>query len=120
MNYNDADVPFTRIHEFKHFHPERTHLPGKTVIVHEYSRFAEEGDEPYYPINTAEDREKLLKYRELAKVETEQSAVLFGGRLGTYQYLDMHMAIGSALSMFDNVLQPHFADGKSLSSGGVA
>ena len=56
MNYNDQEVPFTRIHEFKHFHPERTYLPGKTVIVHEYSRFAEEGDEPYYPINTAEDR----------------------------------------------------------------
>ena len=67
MNYNDEDVPYTRIHEFKHFHPERTYLPGKTVIVHEYCRFAEEGDEPYYPINTAEDREKLLRYRELAK-----------------------------------------------------
>ena len=37
--------------------------------------------------------------------------VLFGGRLGTYKYLDMHMAIGSALSMFDNKLKPHFADG---------
>ena len=96
VNYNDQDVPYTRIHEFKHFHPERTHLPGKTVIVHEYSRFAEEGDEPYYPINTPADREKLLKYRELAKKEP---MVLFGGRLGTYQYLDMHMAIGSALSM---------------------
>ena len=111
MNYNDAEVPFTRIHEFKHFHPERTYLPGKTVIVHEYSRFAEEGDEPYYPINTAEDREKLLKYRELAKAEP---MVLFGGRLGTYQYLDMHMAIGSALSMFENVLAPHFVEGQPL------
>jgi UDP-galactopyranose mutase len=40
MNYNDQDVPFTRIHEFKHFHPERTHLPDKTVIMREYSRFA--------------------------------------------------------------------------------
>ncbi len=120
MNYNDADIPFTRIHEFKHFHPERTHLPGKTVIVHEYSRFAEEGDEPYYPINTAEDREKLLKYRELAKAEAERFGVLFGGRLGTYQYLDMHMAIGSALSMFDNVLTPHFADGRPLASGQIS
>ncbi|HMY09475.1 MAG TPA: UDP-galactopyranose mutase, partial [Marmoricola sp.] len=97
MNYNDQDVPFTRIHEFKHFHPERTHLPGKTVIVHEYSRFATEDDEPYYPINTPADREKLLKYRDLAKKEP---MVLFGGRLGTYKYLDMHMAIGSALSMY--------------------
>ncbi len=116
MNYNDGDVPFTRIHEFKHFHPERTHLPGKTVIVHEYSRFAEEGDEPYYPINTPADREKLLRYRELAKAEP---MVIFGGRLGTYKYLDMHMAIGSALSMYDNKLRPHFADGADLTSGGV-
>jgi UDP-galactopyranose mutase len=118
VNYNDQEVPFTRIIEFKHFHPERakTHLPGKTVIIHEYSRFAQEGDEPYYPINTAEDRAKLLKYRDLAKAEP---MVLFGGRLGTYQYLDMHMAIGSALSMFDNKLRPHFADGAALASGGV-
>jgi UDP-galactopyranose mutase len=116
MNYNDEDVPFTRIHEFKHFHPERTYLPGKTVIVHEYSRFAEADDEPYYPINTAEDREKLLKYRELAKKEP---MVLFGGRLGTYKYLDMHMAIGSALSMFDNKLRPHFEGSTPMSSGGI-
>ncbi|MFT3874494.1 MAG: UDP-galactopyranose mutase [Nocardioides sp.] len=118
VNYNDQEVPFTRIIEFKHFHPERvkTHLPGKSVIVHEYSRFADENDEPYYPINTAEDRAKLLKYRELAKGEP---MVLFGGRLGTYKYLDMHMAIGSALSMFDNLLRPHFADHRPLESGGV-
>ena len=116
VNYNDEDVPYTRILEFKHFHPERTYLPGKSVIVHEYSRFAEESDEPYYPINTAEDRAKLLKYRELAKAEP---MVLFGGRLGTYKYLDMHMAIGSALSMFDNKLRPHFAEGAELTSGGI-
>jgi UDP-galactopyranose mutase len=114
MNYNDADIPYTRIHEFKHFHPERTTLPGKTVIVHEYSRFAEEGDEPYYPVNTAEDRAKLRRYRERAAAEP---GVLFGGRLGTYQYLDMHMAIGSALSMFDNKLRPHFQSGQPLASG---
>jgi UDP-galactopyranose mutase len=116
VNYNDQEVPWTRILEFKHLHPERTYLPGKSIIVHEYSRSAEEGDEPYYPINTAEDRAKLLKYRELAKREP---MVLFGGRLGTYKYLDMHMAIGSALSMFENKLRPHFADGVELKSGGV-
>ena len=116
VNYNDQEVPYTRILEFKHFHPERTTLPGKTVIVHEYSRFAEKDDEPYYPINTAEDRAKLLKYRELAK---QEPMVLFGGRLGTYKYLDMHMAIGSALSMFENKLKPHFESGAALQSGGV-
>ncbi len=116
MNYNDQEVPFTRIHEFKHFHPERSYKPGKTVIVREYSRFAEEDDEPYYPLNTAEDRAKLMKYRELAK---QEPMVLFGGRLGTYKYLDMHMAIGSALSMFDNKLRPYFDSGATWASGGV-
>ena len=116
MNYPDEDVPFTRIHEFRHFHPERNYRDDKTVIMREYSRFAEKGDEPYYPVNTAEDREKLLKYRELAK---QEPMVLFGGRLGTYKYLDMHMAIGSALSMYENKLKPHFADGAELKSGGV-
>jgi UDP-galactopyranose mutase len=77
---------------------------------------ANDEDVPYTPINTAEDREKLLKYRELAKAEP---MVLFGGRLGTYKYLDMHMAIGSALSMYENKLKPHFADGATLTSGGV-
>lgn len=103
MNYADADTPFTRIHEFKHFHPERAdrYPTDKTVIVREYSRFAETGDEPYYPVNTPADRSGLLAYRELAKSE---QGVLFGGRLGTYQYLDMHMAIGSALSMWNNQL----------------
>src|SRR5699024_9662458 len=59
MSYNDADVPYTRIHEFRHFHPERVkqYSSDKTVIMKEYSRAAEKGDEPYYPINTPEDRE---------------------------------------------------------------
>ena len=45
--------------------------------------------------------------------------MLFGGRLGTYKYLDMHMAIGSALSMYDNKLKPLFAEGAAFASGGV-
>ncbi|MEX5718155.1 UDP-galactopyranose mutase [Geodermatophilus maliterrae] len=114
MNYADEDVPFTRIHEFRHFHPERDYPADKTVVVREYSRFAETGDEPYYPINTPEDRAKLERYRELAKKEAADKRVLFGGRLGTYKYLDMHMAIGSALSMFDNRIRPFFDEGGSL------
>ena len=116
MNYPDADVPFTRIHEFRHFHPERDYTKDATVIMREYSRFANKCDEPYYPVNTSVDREKLLAYRDLAKGENN---VLFGGRLGTYKYLDMHMAIGAALSMFDNKIRPHFANGAKIESGGV-
>ncbi|QLY31160.1 UDP-galactopyranose mutase [Nocardia huaxiensis] len=115
MNYNDADVPYTRIIESRHFHPERDYYPkDKTVIQREFSRFAQTGDEPYYPINTPEDRARVLAYRERAKAETASAKVLFGGRLGTYQYLDMHMAIGAALSMFDNVLRPHLESGAEL------
>ena len=106
MNYADSDVPFTRIHEFRHFHPERDAPADKTVIMREYSRFAEREDEPYYPVNTPDDRQGLLRYRELAAAE---DGVFFGGRLGTYQYLDMHMAIGSALTMYENVLKPVLA-----------
>jgi UDP-galactopyranose mutase len=116
MNYPDEDVPYTRIHEFRHFHPERDYPKDKTVIMREFSRFAEGDDEPYYPVNTPADREGLLRYRDLARAER---GVLFGGRLGTYKYLDMHMAIGAALTMVDNKLAPHFDRGSPLVSGGV-
>ncbi len=114
MNYNDADVPYTRIHEFRHFHPERGYPTDKTVIMREFSRFANDDDEPYYPINTDADRTMLAGYRDRAKAETAAAKVLFGGRLGTYQYLDMHMAIASALNMYDNILAPHLRDGAAL------
>jgi UDP-galactopyranose mutase len=116
MNYADEDVPYTRIHEFRHFHPERDHYPGdRTVIMREYSRFADRGDEPYYPINTPVDRSRLLAYREMARRE---EGVVFGGRLGTYRYLDMHMAIASALNVTENRLRPHFTAGARLINGG--
>jgi UDP-galactopyranose mutase len=119
MNYNDHDVPFTRIHEFRHFHPERDYPDDKTVIMREYSRFADAEDEPYYPINTDADRAVLAAYRHRARAETSAANVLFGGRLGTYQYLDMHMAIASALNMYDNILVPHLRDGAPLMADGA-
>ncbi len=101
MNYADAEVPFTRIIEPRHFHPERDYPGDRTIIQREFSRFAERDDEPYYPVNSTEDRETLLAYRAMADAEPR---TIFGGRLGTYQYLDMHMAIGAALSVADNKL----------------
>jgi UDP-galactopyranose mutase len=106
MNYADEDVPWTRIHEFKHYHPERPPVEDATVVMREYSRAAQPSDEPYYPIDTPADRAVLKTYRELAKKEQD---VFFGGRLGTYQYLDMHMAIASALTMWDNEISPALA-----------
>lgn len=105
MNYADEDVPFTRIHEYRHFNPERDYSDGGTVVSREFSRFAQPGDEPYYPVGTPADREVLGRYRELAAGERD---VHFGGRLGSYQYLDMHMAIASALSLVTNTLAPRY------------
>jgi UDP-galactopyranose mutase len=102
MNYVDADAPYTRIHEFKHLHQERKY-GKKTLIMKEFSRFARQHDEPYYPIGLPEDKMRYEKYRELAVTETN---VIFGGRLGTYRYLDMHQAIGSALRCFKADVAP--------------
>lgn len=110
MNYADLDVPFTRVHEFRHFHPERSYYPeNQTVIAREFSRFAHPHDEPYYPIGTPEDRRRLHLYRELADREWREHAVLFGGRLGTYKYMDMHVAIASALARFENEVMPRLS-----------
>ena len=111
MNYADPDVPWTRIHEFRHFHPERDYPTDRTVVVREFSRSAGRDDEAYYPVNSASDRARLERYRERATVEP---GVFFGGRLGTYKYLDMHMAIASALTMVDNELLPHLQERSSL------
>jgi UDP-galactopyranose mutase len=110
MNYADEDVPHTRVHEFQHYHPEREAVPGRTVIMTEYSRWAQPGDEPYYPVDTPEDRRRLSAYRELMAAEP---GVHFGGRLGSYQYLDMHMAIASALTAYDNEIGPALAQARA-------
>jgi UDP-galactopyranose mutase len=115
MNYADEDVPHTRIIEFRHLHPERNYTSEATVIAREFSRFATAQDEPYYPVNTPVDRSRLLHYRAMAN---EEQNVLFGGRLGTYKYLDMHMAIAAALNMYENKLRPHFS-GPPTPGGGI-
>jgi UDP-galactopyranose mutase len=103
VNYADEDIPYTRIHEFKHLHAERRYAPGKTVIYREYSKSASRADQPYYPMNTPRDRRLYAAYRELARRET---SVVFGGRLGTYRYLDMDQTVGSALRAFREEVVP--------------
>jgi UDP-galactopyranose mutase len=103
INYPDQETKFTRIHEFKHLHPERTNLKGRTLVMKEYSRFATQQDEPYYPVNTPQDKATYDQYGALA---ARESQVIFGGRLGTYRYLDMHQAIGAALKAFERELMP--------------
>jgi UDP-galactopyranose mutase len=92
MNYGEVDVPFTRITEHKHFAPWESH--EGSVCYREFSREAEPGDIPYYPIRQVEEKALLSEYVDLAK-STE--GVTFVGRLGTYRYLDMDVTIREAI-----------------------
>ncbi|MCI8590550.1 MAG: UDP-galactopyranose mutase [Clostridiales bacterium] len=91
VNYTDYEIPYTRIIEHKHF--EYGTGPS-TVITREYPAVWQRGTEPYYPINDANNNALYNRYKELA--DQEQN-VLFGGRLGMYQYFDMHKVIEAAL-----------------------
>lgn len=105
MNYGDPEPKWTRIIEFRHFHPERNHPTDKTVIYREYSKAVDEKDEPYYPVHTPQDRLRVAKYLEAAEDLPE---VFFGGRLGTYSYMDMDKTVAAALKMVDEELAPVF------------
>ena len=91
VNYTDADTPYTRIIEHKHF---AFGTQPKTVISREYSTEWHQGDEPYYPVNDEKNGALYAKYKALADAETK---VIFGGRLGEYKYYDMDKVIEAAL-----------------------
>lgn len=93
MNFTDSDTPYTRIVEHKHFEFGKGN-PEKTVITREYSQNWSKGMAAYYPVNDTENAALYEKYRKLSEGE---SKVRFGGRLGTYRYLDMDQVIGQAL-----------------------
>jgi len=93
VNYTDRETPFTRIIEHKHF---EFGTQESTIITKEFPKEWKKGDEPYYPINDEKNSEIYRKYQELANNEER---VIFGGRLGTYKYYDMHQIIGSALNI---------------------
>lgn len=103
MNYGDEDIPYTRIHEFKHFHPERRSVfeSGKTVICREYSSDYTLGAEAYYPVNTDENHRRYEQY--LADFKSLYPDWLIGGRLGAYQYWDMDKTIEQALLCFEQL-----------------
>jgi UDP-galactopyranose mutase len=92
INYTDAETPFTRIIEHKHF--EFGNQPN-TVITREYPLLASKNAEPYYPVNDDKNNKIFSLYQEKAQLENN---VIFGGRLAEYKYYDMHQVIGSALA----------------------
>lgn len=92
VNYCDLETPWTRVCEHKHFSPWEEH--AQTVYSREFSREATPRDAPYYPIPLAGENTRYGSYVDLAQA---QSGVSFVGRLGTYRYLDMDVAIGEAM-----------------------
>ena len=105
MNYADSDIPYTRIHEFKHYHPERKAVfsSNKTRICYEYSETGGRGKEPFYPVETPEN---LRIWRQCLEMLTETGIIPIG-RLGRYKYWDMDKTISSSLEVFEQ-----FKEGK--------
>jgi UDP-galactopyranose mutase len=97
VNYTDVDVPYTRIVEHKHFEFLES---SKTVITREYPVRSAPDAEPFYPVNDTLNASIYRKYQEMI----EESGVLFGGRLGTYKYYDMHHVVGQALAVAERCL----------------
>lgn len=95
INYTEYEIPYTRIIEHKHF---EFGTQDKTVISKEYSSAWKLGVEPYYPINDEKNMSLYKKYKEKIK---EIPNVIFGGRLGQYQYMDMDDVIEAALRMLE-------------------
>jgi UDP-galactopyranose mutase len=100
INYADSEVPFTRVHEHKHFTPWENH--DKTVYFKEYSKETTELDIPYYPKRLAQDMQILAKYQSEVALLTKFT---FLGRLATYRYMDMHHVIDEALTVAENFIQ---------------
>lgn len=97
VNYTEKEVPYTRIIEHKHFEFGKQE---KTVISREYSSEWKVGMEPYYPVN---DERNSALYAEYKKLANKEKNVIFGGRLGNYQYYDMDKVVEAALGMVEEI-----------------
>ncbi len=102
VNYVDSDVKYTRIHEFKHYHPENLKVmqSKNTIVVKEYPREWKVGDEPYYPVA---NKESSLLYEKYRKLSYNFPNLIVGGRLGEYKYYDMDKTIQSALKSVNSI-----------------
>ncbi|MAT69188.1 MAG: UDP-galactopyranose mutase [Planctomycetaceae bacterium] len=99
VNYGDGAVPYTRIVEHKHFALQKC---DRTVLTYEYPQAYERGGEAFYPIRDERNAKLYDRYRKLAA----STNVLFGGRLGSYQYYDMHQVIAQAMTAAEKALAP--------------
>ena len=100
VNYTEAEVPYTRIIEHKHFESfgEEVYQNPKTVVSKEYSTEWQSGMEPYYPVN---DERNSLLYQQYKQLADQESHVIFGGRLAEYKYYDMAPIVERVMRMFE-------------------
>lgn len=91
MNYTDAETPYTRIIEHKHFLKQQSPV---SYITREYPAEWKIGDEPFYPVN---DEKNQTLYADYSRLADEEEGVRFGGRLGLYRYLDMDKVVREAM-----------------------
>lgn len=98
VNYTEAEVPWTRIVEHKHFTPGNA--SPRTCITREIPDTWSRNKVPYYPIGDARNSAIHRRYEELAAAE---AGIIFGGRLAEYRYYDMHQVLGSAFKKFSTL-----------------
>ncbi len=91
VNFTDAETPYTRIIEHKHF---EFGSQNSTVITKEYPQAWDKSKEKFYPINNLVNNNLYKKYCDLAKSEPN---LILGGRLAEYKYYDMHQVIASSI-----------------------
>ena len=99
VNYNEHEIPYTRIIEHKHFEFGKQPF---TVITREYPQTFTPGSEPYYPVNDTINMGKLNQYKEKAR---QFPHLLLGGRLAQYAYFDMDDTVKAALDLAQEELQ---------------
>ena len=93
VNYTEAEIPYTRVIEHKHFEFGKQPV---SYVTKEYPADWKVGDEAYYPVNNEKNQDLYAKYALKAR---EEKNVIFGGRLAEYVYYDMDKVIASALRL---------------------
>ena len=101
MNYADLDIPYTRIHEPRHLHPERGYTSDNSIIFYETSHYCTSDEDPYYPIH---DDKNMLLYEKYQKL-IEKDDIIIGGRLGNYKYYDIDKAVETALEYYETMIR---------------
>ena len=100
MNFTDAEVPYTRVIEHKHFEMfgDDVYKCPKTVISREYSSEWKDGMEPYYSVN---DEKNMSLYQQYKNLADQEPNLILGGHLAEYKYYDMAPIVEKVMGLFE-------------------